>query len=282
MGCHNCNREKTENNFNLPSIEEEKETNKIEEQCLSPYKVNSPTNSKDFMKDFQKNPPNLMFSNTKTSTNQTDCKKNNALNQLSFSHNKTYSENNLANQLLEEINQIRTNPQSYKSKIKKYMLNIIYQNGKFLLKTENEIYLSLMKGESAFEDALKYLSHSQQMLPLQMIDELKIDLEYFNEGNASFKMENFSSSEFIDKSINKIKKKIKNKYEILGFHYDMSTNNPELSTVMQIVDDTNSFMVRRNIIMNPKVRYIGISILKLKPNVFCYYLVFAKKTNDKG
>ena len=66
-------------------------------------------------------------------------------------------------------------------------------------------------------------------------------------------------------------------FTIVGFHYDKSVNNVEVSTVLQIVDDTGANCVRRNNILNRNATHIGISACRMKDNYYCFYLVFGNK-----
>ena len=53
------------------------------------------------------------------------------------------------------------------------------------------------------------------------------------------------------------------------------TPNPVLSTIVQVVDDSDSQYQRRGNIMSENVKYVGISYGEIKKGVFCFYLLFA-------
>ena len=70
-------------------------------------------------------------------------------------------------------------------------------------------------------------------------------------------------------------KKMKDQFYIRGFHYDININNPEYSTLMQIIDDYNSNGQRRCQILDKDIKYVGISSGRIKDNLYCIYVVFA-------
>ena len=81
----------------------------------------------------------------------------------------------------------------------------------------------------------------------------------------------------IAKILNKKYEQIKNEYNILGFHYDICSNNTEISSILQLVDDDiENNLTRRKNILNRNVKYVGISYVNIKENIICYYLLFDK------
>ena len=192
--------------------------------------------------------------------------------------NINYITSNLSFSLYEIINKIRTNPKDFIDKIKIYKEKIIRKDYQFLLPIEKEIFITLNRGPKAFDEAIEYLNKLEPMNSLIMKNELKIDID--NTIN-NFEM-NFTSFSFLEKIIKNKKKELeKNKknYKIEGFHYDKSTNNAEISAILQIVDDNMGDCSRRKNLLNPQFTYIGISCVNIKENVFCYYMLFANKKN---
>lgn len=210
---------------------------------------------------------------------------------IKFGKNMRCSLDNLCNQLLIEINQIRTNPKEFSSKLVKYILNITTnKEGKNLLNAGNDVFVNLETGKEAFDNSMEFLKNTKPLYPLQMHKDLRFDVEtlqeFFefsgrqNKKNPKFCQiesddeQKYTSHFYIEKALNKQFSSILDKFDIIGFHYDKSTDNPELSAVLQIVDDTKSNFVRRNMILNPKVKYVGITAINIKSNIYCYYLVF--------
>ncbi len=193
--------------------------------------------------------------------------------------NMNYITNNLSFSLYEIINKIRANPKCFIDKIKSYKDKIINKDYQFLLPIAKEIFITLNRGPKAFDETIEYLNKLEPMNSLIMKNELKIDID--NTIN-NFEEMNFTSFSFLEKIIKNKKKELeKNKknYKIEGFHYDKSTNNAEISAILQIVDDNMGDCSRRKNLLNPQFTYIGISCVNIKENVFCYYMLFANTKN---
>ena len=56
-------------------------------------------------------------------------------------------------------------------------------------------------------------------------------------------------------------------------------SNIELSTLLQVVDDTNFMNQRRNNIFSKSSKYIGINVGKMNNGLYCFYLLFGKDKN---
>jgi hypothetical protein len=101
---------------------------------------------------------------------------------------------------------------------------------------------------------------------MEIKDELKIP---FPKDNIDLCLD----KNYISKSIDTIRENVKNKFEIYDFQYDISPN-PVISTIIQVVDDTNSNYQRRNNIMSDVIKYVGISFGEVKKGIYCFYLLF--------
>ena len=205
------------------------------------------------------------------------CQENNPYSSMNLTEAPSLKINSLNYALFNEINSIRANPKSYILKLAKYLNNIVVKDNKCLLNIGNEIYISLQSGYSAFEDAIAFLSSAKTLEPFEYVNELKIDFEIDEDKLTEPQGDSITSLDFIQNALTKKTNQLKGEYDIMGFHYDKSTDNAETSAVLQIVDDTGSNYVRRNNIMDNKVKYIGINSCCIRENVFCFYLVFANK-----
>lgn len=188
------------------------------------------------------------------------------------SSNKKLIDNNITSltlSLFEEINQVRANPRSYIRKIAKYLSQIVTRNNKSFLQVNKNIFISLSTGLLAFEDTIAFLSTLKPMEPLHLCERLKIEIKEDNEECTSL---NYIKNGLMNK-----REEINDEFTIVGFHYDKSVNNVEVSTVLQIVDDTGANSVRRNNILNRTATHIGISACRMKDNYYCFYLVFGNK-----
>ena len=164
----------------------------------------------------------------------------------------------------------------------KYSLNITKINDKFYLRINNNILFNLQTGRIAFENSCSFLESIKPLFKLQFNNDLKLDVDIleecvyneFNNDNTVDRSIYYTSHTIIEKAINMQFKNMLNNYDIIGFHYDKCIDNPELSLVLQVVDDSNSNYVRRNLIFSKKSKYIGISAIHLKQNMYCFYLIF--------
>lgn len=186
-----------------------------------------------------------------------------------LNHTLSNPNSSLCSALFNEINQIRTNPRSYLTTIAKYLPLITSKDDKFLLNVGNDVFIALNTGQIAFQDAIAYLSTLVPMPPLKLEKELEINIED--------ETEECTSLEYIKSVFTKKSESLKGSFDIVGFHYDKSVDNAEVSAVLQIVDDTGANNVRRNNILNRKAEYVGISVCCVKENVYCFYLVFGNK-----
>ena len=103
----------------------------------------------------------------------------------------------------------------------------------YFTKTTFSYYIT--KGKIAFDDCIRFLSTQKSIEPLELNNDLKIELTIDNELEK-----NIVSYEFIEKILKKKFEELKDKYIILGFHYDICSNNTEISAILQIVDDTKN------------------------------------------
>jgi hypothetical protein len=71
------------------------------------------------------------------------------------------------------------------------------------------------------------------------------------------------------------KKEVADKYRDCNFILDLEISNPEISLILQIIDDNPFQGKRRENLLNPNNKYIGISCAKVKTK-FCCYIVTAK------
>lgn len=115
-------------------------------------------------------------------------------------------------------------------------------------------------------DCVSYLNNLNPMHPLILSKEITIS---FNEEENR---ENYLDKKFMNNAINNLKKSVKVKH--LNFHYDYGSCNPEISCIIQLVDDNVSNFYRRNNILNPNYNYIGISIAQIKKKKFLVYCTF--------
>lgn len=177
---------------------------------------------------------------------------------------------NFKQRLLKEINSAREHPKSFIPKVKTLMNNIIIKSNKYYLRVDYKTNISLLTGIPAFESCLKFLNNQKPIHPLFLKDELALDFPFDN----PIECDNHA---YLTKILAQKNDEIKKEYmQMITFHYDIVIPNPELSVILQIVDDTNPSSIRRLNIFNEDAHYIGISIGKRAEGIICFYLLFAK------
>lgn len=213
------------------------------------YKRNNKTN--DFNTNYNKN-KNYNYNNYNIIRNQY-----NNLN-LNFSSASIYPNDNYSRYLLEQINKIRADPQSFIGVIEDSKGNIV--RGKYgRLIYNGKIKIALSKGESAFNEAIEYLKNASSMKKLEFSHIITPKLP----SNESEIRDNND----LGKKVNRM---IDNGIIIKSYWRDV-IKDPEISFLLMIVDD-NGFKSgkRRKDIMNPNMRYIGITSTEINGYFVCY------------
>ena len=185
---------------------------------------------------------------------------------MSFSPIDNYSK-----YLFEQINKIRVDPLSFIGVIEDSKANIIkHRYGGYIYR--DKINIALYQGEPAFNEAIEYLKSTESMGKLEYSPELTAQLPQ-------------NEKEIRDK--NDLKKKVekmleKGQHNIKSYWKDI-IKDPEISFLLMIVDDNaaNGGRRRRDI-LNPKMKYIGISSIQINRNFVCYItLSYGLKKKDK-
>ncbi|MCQ2817148.1 MAG: hypothetical protein MJ252_07775 [archaeon] len=172
--------------------------------------------------------------------------------------------------VVEDINYVRTNPKGLILKIKELIPKIQKEEDKVFLRINNKINIKLSKGESSFEECLNYLQTQKSLNTLIFKEELSLEFPEYNPDQCDKK-------NYLTEALNKKNTQVnKIGLKIINFHYDLSLLEPELSVLMQIIDDTNFIHQRRKNIFNSEAKYIGVNIGKKTEEVYCYYIIIAK------
>ena len=165
---------------------------------------------------------------------------------------------NFSKYLLEQINIVRANPQSYISIIENAKNNIIKdKNGRYIY--NGKIKVALASGIEAFNNAINFLKAAQSMDKLIYNNYITVDLpktenEINYRNDLRLKVENM-----IDSGI-----------KIKSFWRDI-IREPDISLLMMIVDDNGDKSgMRRKDLLDPNMKYIGISSIDIKGNFVCY------------
>ena len=177
---------------------------------------------------------------------------------------KSSPEDNYSKYLLEQINKIRTDPKSFIGVIEDAKDNIKINKEGICYYKSNKLKVCLNEGESAFNDSIEFLKNCQPMEPLEFSPSLIPDLPTtVNEMN----------------NINYLKisiKKMMNDGLKINSYWRNVIKDPEICFLLMIVDDNDkSKGMKRVDILNPKMKYIGLSSVEMDKK-FMNYIVLSE------
>ena len=144
------------------------------------------------------------------------------------------------------INRIRVNPPEFVNVIETAEKFIKDNNGRKIF-DDNKIKVSLNEGKAMFQDCANYLKNLQPMEELNFCDDIVLECPK-DDKNI--------------KDINYFKEKVLEKKEKFGIeaYFKDSIRIPEISVLLMLVDDSAKNPRRkRETLLNPKYKYIGIS-----------------------
>jgi hypothetical protein len=165
---------------------------------------------------------------------------------------------NYSKYLFEQINKIRADPQSYIGIIEDAKNNIIKdKRGRYIY--NGKIKIALTNGEIAFNNAINYLKTVKSMNKLEFNPYLTVELPK-TENEIKYKN---------DLRL-KVDNMVNNGIPIKSYWRDV-IKDPQISFLMMIVDDSgdNSGMKRKDI-LDPNMKYIGISSIDINGTFVCY------------
>jgi hypothetical protein len=171
---------------------------------------------------------------------------------------------NYSKYIFEQINKIRIDPQSFIGVIEDAKANIIrHRYGGYIY--SGKIKIALAEGETVFDEAIEYLKNTESMGKLEFCPQLTVELPK-NEREIKDK----------DDLRLKVEEMIINGINIKSYWRDL-IRDPEISFLLMIVDDngTNKGKKRRDI-LNPNIKYIGISSIEINNKFVCYITLSSK------
>lgn len=174
---------------------------------------------------------------------------------------KKYDIINYPKDVLELINKIRNNPESFIKDVESAIKNIQKYNNKYIY--NGNIKVKLNNGEKMFKEAIEYLHKTKSMKPLTFNKDIEIELptdEEYNKDKDIFKKKILSQ-----KDIKKIER-----------YYREAIKDPYTGVLMMIVDDTTKNQGEKRItVLNPLLNKIFINC-KMYGKKFLAYLTFSK------
>ena len=193
--------------------------------------------------------------------NQDDKEEENTNLESNIINENEQQSNKFNNTTLEIINEVRKNPQNYSKKILDNMKYILEENGKKIFKRKVKVLLN--RGEEAFKEAASILEKTTPMNELVMKPQIVIPLpENEDEMNDNIMLRN---------KVNRIRED-----HNINVYFKNMIKNPEIAVLLLIVDDSiNNPGAKRNVILNPNFKKIGINS-KFIGSTFVSYFSFSK------
>ena len=167
--------------------------------------------------------------------------------------------------ILSQINQLRANPQAYISTVENAKNNITTdKHGRLIY--NGKIKIALSRGEQAFNEAIEFLKTSKAaenliFNPYLTVEMPKSENEIKYKNDLRYKVEGLVNKGIMIKS----------------FWRDV-IKDPELSFLMMIVDDIGEKSgMRRRDLLDPNMKYIGISSVEINGCFVCYFTLCTKE-----
>ena len=160
--------------------------------------------------------------------------------------------------IFNHINKIRENPQSFINNIEEAKPFIIYNKSKKLI-YKKKVKVALSEGIPVFQEAISILKICKPMNKL--IFEPKLVVKLPDNENDIIDKEYFKSE---------IRRMVNKGIPIKSYWRDI-INDPETSFLMMIVDDTGMKSgMKRNDILDPNMKYIGICSKSIGKYFICF------------
>ena len=226
---------------------------KTQSQSLSPISLSSNIKTKSKIETGNN-------SNSNSSPNN-----NNEISSIKFNSELSLEPtDNYSKYIFEQINKLRTDPQSFIGIIDDSKANIV-KNKNGLFAYDGKVKIALFEGESAFDDAIEDLQNTEPMGKLEFCPLITAQLP---RNEKEIKDKNYLKTqvkEMTDGGIN-----------VKCYWRDL-IKDPETSFLLMIVDDNGSRKGRkRRDILNPKIKYIGISSVEINNKFACYITLSSK------
>ena len=182
--------------------------------------------------------------------------------EIQENNDDTIPADNFSKYLLEQINKIRADPQSFigviedaKDNIKKGKKENFYYNG-------NKIKVALVEGESAFNEAIEFLKSCKPMEPLIFSKKLIPPIPQ--------NKQELQSKSYLRKSVDQM---MCNGISVNSYWRDI-INDAEICFLLMIVDDNGDNKgKRRKDILSPKMKEIGISSVEIDGHSVNYFVL---------
>lgn len=179
-------------------------------------------------------------------------------NMQSFQLMQSLPLDNYSRYFLEQINKLRTEPQSFIGVIEDAKANIIKDNyGRLIYNSKIKVALNV--GEKAFDEAINYLKNMNSMQPLIYNRLITV--------NAPLNEKDILDKDYLN---NKVDNMVKSGFNIKSYWRDV-IKDPEISFLLMIIDDNGiKSGMRRKDILSSSIKYIGINSNEINHHFVCY------------
>jgi len=244
-------------NINENEIKEEDEFKVKENEVENNSNKNEEKNNEIKEENEEKKDNEINDKKEQKIINDIEKKSNNSFNIKSENSNELIPDDDFSQYIFKYINLIRTNPKSFIPIIEEAKKKIIKDNNRLIFKSKIKVALS--QGEPVFDETIQILEKTEPMEKLKYKPEMTIPLPSTVE-------------EIKDKSYLKIKvKEILNKNIKIKTYWKDIVKDAETSFILMIVDDSGKKKgCKRRDILNPDIKYIGISSITIEKSFVCY------------
>ena len=183
-------------------------------------------------------------------------------------------------ELVREINSLRTNPKQYVKKIKKYMS---YFDGKLLKLPGSEASIETQEGTSAYQETIDFLSKQSPLDPFEPSKGLqRISRDFISE------IQKINTDELDSIDLDKIIEKYGKFSGNLSRALDLGGETPEQVLVNLIVSDGDPSREQRESLLSKDLKKVGVGFGNHEEFKFvtvivsCSKFVNNKDSNDNG
>ena len=261
----NSNNNQKEDNIIEAKIPEETDLEKEKE------KNNKLKKSKIEEHKDDKNEEEQKFIEKKTEDKEKLEEKEKDNSQEKSEQNECISKNHYNQRVFDLINQIRLNPSEYSQTILDNINNIITETHKVVNKEtgiveakqtfvfKKKVKVNLFRGEECFREAAEILKNTQSMNKFKFNKDIVIPLPD-NENDII-------NSTFIKSKASEIRT-----HNSISVYFKEYIKNPEIAVLLMIVDDReNSNGKKRECLLNPNLKYIGINSKFIGKNFIAHF-----------
>ena len=248
------------------------ETNKLEEKKEEGIFFNNNSENIETNELKEKKEEGIIFNNTNENKENNEIEEKKEEKSIKYDNINEYftptdnggllPDDKFSQKIFENINLIRENPQNFIKMIEDAKKYIIIENNK--IKYKSNVKVALIRGEPAFDEAISILKSKSPMKKLIYKPNLTIPLPTT--------IQEIQDKKYFSNNI----RNLTNKGIIVNTFWRDNINDPLTSFILMIVDDYNDKGGKRNDILNPNMKSIGICSTKID-NYFACYLVFSEE-----